>query len=87
MTFNRSNLKFFLPFTAGIIFIYLMTGCSKQNESLTMNSKAKLTKELITDKTKCSSFTNQLSAPSLDKDAIERIYREAMRAGCINKDI
>ncbi|MDP1765422.1 MAG: hypothetical protein Q8K83_00830 [Methylotenera sp.] len=52
-----------------------------------MNSKAKLTKELITDNAKCSPFTNQLSAPSLDNDAIERIYREAMKAGCINKDI
>lgn len=87
MKFIRFNLKHLLPFTAGVIFICILTGCSKQNESLTMNSKAKLTKELITDNAKCSSFTNLLSAPSLDSDAIEGIYREAMRAGCINKDI
>lgn len=71
----------------GVVFICLMAGCSEHQDPITMSSKAKLTKELIIDDTKCDAFSKQLLMPSLDDATIEKIYHDAMTAKCIQKDV
>ncbi len=54
---------------------------------LDAGKKAKMVGELINSSKECAAFKQQLSAPSSDDDAIDDVYSQAMRAGCINKDV
>ncbi|MGZ8261843.1 MAG: hypothetical protein ACXW11_12245 [Methylotenera sp.] len=73
--------------TIAIFLIFLFGGCSKQYHPLTASKKARLVIELVIDNARCSAFKARLGSPSVDDDAIEEIYRDAMKARCINKDV
>ncbi|MGB4812514.1 MAG: hypothetical protein WBP13_08565 [Methylophilaceae bacterium] len=80
------KFKFFL-ISISLFFISLMTGCSEHQNTLTMLKKAELTKALMIENTKCNAFINQLSKTDINNNDIEKIYRDATKAGCIKKDI
>jgi hypothetical protein len=81
------KLKFLLTYFFGLTSICLMVACSEHQDPVTMNEKAKLTKELIMNSSRCEAFSRKLLTPALDATAIEKIYHEAMTAKCIQKDI
>ncbi|ADI28842.1 hypothetical protein [Methylotenera versatilis] len=81
------KLKFLLTYFVGLTSICLMAACSEHQDSITINEKAKLTKELIIDSSICEAFSRKLLTPALDAIAIEKIYHEAMTAKCIQKDV
>ena len=70
------------------IFLILFIGaCAKNEQSLTTNKRAKLVTELISDGASCRVFKTRLDAPSIIDNEIESVYRDALKAGCIYKDI
>ncbi len=81
------KIKFLLTYFFGLTLICFMVACSKHQDPITMNEKAKLTKELIIDNSRCKAFSAKLLTPALDAAAIEKIYHEAMTAKCIQKDV
>ena len=81
------KLKLLLTYFLGLILICLMNACSKHQDLIAINEKAKLTKELIIDNTTCKTFSSQLLTLDLDATAIEKIYHDAMTAKCIQKDV
>lgn len=83
------NLKFnyFLTHFLVLTLICIMNACSKHQDPITMNEKAKLTKELIIDNARCKAFSSQLLTKDLDATGIDKIYHEAMKAKCIQKDV
>lgn len=72
---------------ASILLLLLFSGCSKYTPQVTANDKAKLISEEIIGNSRCSSFKNSFNSPSIDYDAIDKIYNEATKAHCIYKDI
>ena len=81
------KLKQFLTHFLGFTLICLMNACSKHQDPIAMNEKAKLTKELIIDNARCRAFSSQLLTTDLGATAIEKIYHDAMTAKCIQKDV
>ncbi|MDD5250072.1 MAG: hypothetical protein PHY45_13885 [Rhodocyclaceae bacterium] len=54
---------------------------------LTNDEKAKYVHELLESEHSCDSYRARLAVPALDGPAIEIIYREALKAGCIKHDV
>lgn len=79
-------MNMFKP-TIAIFLIFLFGGCSKQYHPLTASKKARLVTELVIDGVSCRAFKARLGSPSIDDHAIEKIYGDAMKAHCINKDV
>lgn len=71
----------------GLALVFLMIGCTDHQASITSSKKAILTKELIIENAKCSTYINQLLNPTIDDLTIEKIYHDATIDGCIKKDI
>jgi hypothetical protein len=87
VSIDESEIKIFANVFFGLTSICLMVACSEHQDSITINEKAKLTKELIIDSSRCEAFSRKLLTPALDAIAIEKIYHEAMTAKCIQKDV
>jgi len=83
----KPKLNRLLVYISGVFLICLMASCSEHQDPITMTSKAKLTKELIIQNTRCDAFSKQLLSPSVDDKTIEKIYHDAMTAKCIQKDV
>lgn len=81
------KLKVLLTHFIGLSLICLLAACSEHQDPISMNEKAKLSKELIIDSTRCEAFSSQLLTPALDAAKIEKIYHDAMKAKCIQKDV
>ncbi|MGE5467446.1 MAG: hypothetical protein ACM3Y9_08485 [Ignavibacteria bacterium] len=54
---------------------------------LTNQEKVKFVFELIEDAHRCDSFRTRLEAPGIDGPAIDAIYREAIKGGCVKRDV
>lgn len=70
-----------------IAIILFISGCAKQEQSLETSKRAKLITEMIIDNASCRAVKDKLTLPSIDNDGIERVYFEALKAGCIHKDV
>ena len=54
---------------------------------LTTAQKAKYVFELLESEHSCDAYRTRLDAPGLEGPAIDGIYREAAKAGCIKHDV
>lgn len=80
-------MKCMLKPVLAISFILLISGCAKNEHTLETGKRAKLIAELIIDNAGCSALKARLTSPSIDDDGIERVYFDALKAGCIYKDV
>jgi PBP1b-binding outer membrane lipoprotein LpoB len=64
-----------------------LVGCSNEEHPLINSEKARLVTEQVLDIPKCSDFRNKLLLPNVGDVEIEKIYQDATKSGCINKDI
>lgn len=54
---------------------------------LTTGDKAKFVHELIQNYPSCDSYRQRLDAPAIAMPAIDAIYRDAAKTGCIKRDV
>lgn len=64
-----------------------LVGCSNEEQPLSKGEKARLVREQVQDISKCASYRSKLLLPDVDDVEIEKIYQDATKSGCINKDI
>jgi hypothetical protein len=76
----------FLKSVFAVLSLVCLSACHHYTP-LDAAKKAKMVGELINGSKECTAFKQQLSTPSRDDDAIDDVYSQAMRAGCINKDV
>lgn len=74
---------------SSFICAFLITGLCACNPvpPLTNAEKAKYLYELIEDAHNCDSFRTRLAVPGLEGPAIESLYKEATKAGCVKRDV
>lgn len=70
-----------------IFLILFIGGCAKNEHTLQTSKRAKLITELIIDDASCSGLKARLTSPSIDDDGIEHVYFDALKLGCIHKDV
>lgn len=49
--------------------------------------KAKFVYELIEDYRNCDTYRQRLAVPAVESPAIDAVYREAIKSGCIKRDV
>jgi hypothetical protein len=54
---------------------------------LTNAEKAKFVYELLESQHACDGYRTRLEVPGLENQAIDSIYREATKAGCVKHDV
>jgi len=54
---------------------------------LTNAEKAKFVYELIEAYPTCDAYRTRLDVPAIDTPAIDAVYREANKSGCIKRDV
>jgi hypothetical protein len=54
---------------------------------LTTAEKAKFVYELIEHYHECDSYRQRLKAPAVDSPAIDGVYKDAVKTGCIKRDV
>ena len=74
-----------LAITLGLMF--LLVGCSNEEQPLINGKKARLVREQVLDTPKCSAYRSKLLMPNVDDAGVEKIYQGAIKLGCINKDL
>lgn len=67
--------------------LIVCSGCSNQTQQMTTIEKSKLVSEQILDNKQCNHFKNDLHSTSVSNVEIDKIYDDATKAHCINKDI
>ncbi len=67
--------------------LLFFTACSHQTQAMTASQKSALVSEEILDNKQCSHFKNDLHSASVSNIEIGKIYNDATKAHCINKDI
>jgi len=80
-------MKPMLIATVAMAVILFISGCAKQEQALETSKRAKLITEMIIDNASCRAVKDKLTLPSIDNDGIEQVYFEALKAGCIHKDV
>jgi len=68
-------------------FLLIFNGCSQSDSIMAAGQKAGLVSELIIDNARCASFKGQLATGGLSDEAVDKVYQDAMKANCVNKDI
>jgi uncharacterized lipoprotein YajG len=79
--FYRLNQVFIL-----ITLVYL-AGCSSDNHTLNAGEKARMVAEQISNTQACAVFKDKLALTTMESAAIDAVYYDATKAGCIKKDI
>lgn len=72
---------------AALSLLLVCGGCSNQTHQVTAIEKSKLISEQILDNKQCGHFKNDLHSASVSSVEIDKIYDDATKAHCINKDI
>jgi len=54
---------------------------------LSTADKAKFVYELIEDYRDCDTYRQRLRVPAVESPAIDAIYKEAVKTGCIKRDV
>lgn len=80
-------MKPMLIATVAMAVILFISGCAKQEQALETSKRAKLITEMIIDNASCSGLKTRLKSPSIDGNGIERVYFDALKLGCIHKDV
>lgn len=80
-------MYFMTKLIAVISLLLVFGGCSKHTQPMTANEKSRLISEQIIDNKQCNHFKNDLHSTSVSNVEIDKIYDEATKAHCINKDI
>lgn len=62
-------------------------GCSNHEQTLDNSEKARLVREQVLDIPKCTALRSKLLLPNVDDAEIEKIYQDAIKLGCVNKDL
>lgn len=72
-----------------ILAAFLCLGLAACNPvpPLTNAEKAKYMYELVEETHNCDGFRHRLDVPGVDGPALEAIYREAIKGGCIKRDV
>jgi hypothetical protein len=70
-----------------VIFVSVLAACGADNSTISSAEKASKVTELIRTAQQCTVFKDKLASPNLDGAAIDAVYFEALKAGCIKKDI
>ncbi len=68
------------------LMLYLV-GCSNDEQPLTNGEKARLVREQVLDLPKCTAYRSKLLLSDIDDAEVEKIYQDATKSGCVNKDI
>ncbi len=77
-----------MPKLIAILSLLLVcSGCSNQTQQMTAIEKSKLVSEQILDNKQCNHFKNDLHSTSVSNVEIDKVYDDATKAHCINKDI
>ena len=82
----KNPLSIFFKLFVIAMSVSLLSGCHHYH-ALDSTKKAKMVSELISGTKDCAVFKKKLTSPSMDDDSIDDVYREATKAGCINKDV
>jgi len=67
--------------------LLVCTACSHQTQAMTASEKSTLISEQILENKQCSHFKNDLHSALVTNVEIDKIYSDATKAHCINKDI
>jgi hypothetical protein len=67
--------------------LFFLAGCSSNDHPLSESEKARMVAELISNTKECAAFKDKLTPTSMDSAAIDAVYFDATKAGCIKKDI
>jgi len=70
-----------------LITLVFLAGCSSDNHTLNAGEKARMVAEQISNTQVCTVFKDKLTLPAMDSAAIDAVYYDATKAGCIKKDI
>lgn len=69
------------------LVLSLLSACSHHYHPLDTSKKAKLVSELINNSAECKFFKERLASATMDDDGIDTVYRDAMKARCINEHV
>ena len=69
-----------------LLCICLLEGCHHYHP-LDIAKKERLVSELVSSEPQCSVYKFRLKSPSIKDDDVDVIFREALKAECINKDV
>jgi hypothetical protein len=67
--------------------LVFLAGCSSNEYPLSEREKANMVAELISNTKECAAFKDKLAPSDLQSSAIDAVYFDATKAGCIKKDI
>jgi len=84
---RANNLRFRQQYILVVTAALLLAGCGHHYHPLQASKKAKMAAELINSDKQCDSFRKRLEDSAIGDDAIDDVYRDAMKAQCIKKDI
>jgi hypothetical protein len=74
--------RLYLVLTTALI----LGGCAEKVTPLTPDEKARYVIELLNDDSRCDNFRQRFAVRPLAGDAIDAIYKEAMKVQCIKRD-
>jgi hypothetical protein len=75
-----SRIVLFVP-------LVILAGCNANDYPLSEGEKASMVAELISSTEQCAVFKDKLALTGVDSAAIDAVYYEATKAGCVKKDI
>lgn len=80
------------PTRTGALTLCLLAiaACDKspiQPKPVTAAEKAAFIAEMIEHRPECKPYREQLSKPGLDTETVDKLYREAVKTRCIEKDV
>jgi hypothetical protein len=76
-----------IKLSIALCFVFFLIGCSKEEHPLINSEKARLVSEQVLDIPKCQDFRDKLLLSTVGDGDVEKIYHDATKLGCINKDI
>lgn len=73
------------PLFAACSLLFCLCACNPV-PPLSNADKARFVYELIDERQTCDSYRQRLSVPAVDSPAIEAVYQEATKGGCIKRN-
>lgn len=74
-------------YLAALAVITALGGCAEKATPLTLDEKAHFVTELLDDESRCDEFRTRLAIRPLDGSRLDTIYRQAMQARCVKRDV
>ena len=82
-TYNLHMIKL----SISLCLMLFLVGCFDEEQPLSKGEKARLVREQVLDMPKCTAYRSKLLMPDVEDAEVERIYLDATKSGCVNKDI